>query len=197
MRRTSILLLILALLPSFSWADPILQVNSWATWFTKNPSCTSNCTQTVAVDFLFDPTKLDESGWIIDASTFHTASSGFLGSFSPGIRSDGTIRTDNVELWMVNGLGDEIGLNGFDYYDGPRVGNNTMRWEFWNCRSAACQDAFPGSETYVTAPDATYQASKVTRISVPEPNIFVLLLVAAVACTISQMALYRHTRRTL
>ena len=87
MRRLLIVLGFVAVCSMPTWADSVeYDVNAWAT-FTGTQPCSSNCTETIGVNFLYTPpptvgvTSENFLGTIVPGS-METSSSGFLGTFS-------------------------------------------------------------------------------------------------------------------
>ena len=182
MRR--VLILLLVLLPSLGWAGSIdttaYQVNVSGTWLSTNPSCVSNCTETMSMSFVYDayPGLVNDVYGVIPLSTFQMASSGFLGSFIPPSSTSGLMQVDDFAdgIAFRSSLGDEIDLDHFGF-----LGPNPIRLFIYDCFSAECSDAYPHhipSPAYIDA-----NALTTTVVQVPdEPSGWVLLLISAVAC---------------
>ena len=83
MRRFLIALAIVAVFSTAGWADEILDVNISGT-FVATQLCSSNCTETVAISFEFDPgayPRPASPGYAVPG-TMEISSFGFLDTFS-------------------------------------------------------------------------------------------------------------------
>jgi hypothetical protein len=77
--RVLIVLATLVVCSASTWADSIeLDVSAWAT-FTATQPCSFNCTETIGMDFLYDPPTSFGAGGEIVLGTLSISSSGFLG----------------------------------------------------------------------------------------------------------------------
>jgi hypothetical protein len=177
MRRLLIVFAVVAFCSAPTLADSIeLDVNAWAT-FTATQSCTSNCTETIGVSFLYTPppttniTSENFLGTVVPGS-MEVTSSGFLGSFS----SEGGVTTQGY-TGFTNFLGDEIDLLGFST-TGIQSGINTLDFDLFFCRSEACDNAY-GPDATPMHPNPTSESSVVTRVAVPDGTSFLSLSLVA------------------
>lgn len=184
MRRLLIFLAAIAFFSAPSWADSIdLNVNAWVIISASSSTCFSNCTETLAVNFLYAPPSIQyESGEIVPGS-MSISSSGFLGTFSAG-----PVFSGYIPFWDA-GREDEIDLD-WSFNQGLAIqpGTNTLFFNFWSCESVACGTALGG--TWPTNPDGLPAGitggivgdySIVTPVAVPDGTSFLSLAVATLA----------------
>jgi len=177
MLRLSILTAVLAFCSAPTWADSIeLDVNAWAT-FTATQPCTSNCTETIRVNFLYIPpptvniTPENFLGTVVPG-TMDVSSTGFLGAFSAF--SGGVVNSQGF-VGFSGSSGDEIDLNILSN-NGFQPGINTADFDLFSCESQACQTAFGTADHH---PNPTSQSSLVSRVAVPDGTSFLSLTLAA------------------
>jgi hypothetical protein len=127
MRKVLVLLLALASLPVLCQAQTDVtnyQVDVISDWVETNPSCVSNCTETISMDYEFElnldygnptsPTS-DIYGWY-QGDTFQINSSGFLGSFVLAPHTPEGLwgsygPTVGLSIYFFNRQGDDVGLS--------------------------------------------------------------------------------------
>jgi hypothetical protein len=182
MRRLLIVFAVVAFCSAPIWADSIeLDVNAWAT-FTATQHCSSNCTETIGMNFLYMPpsdfaadpnSEASFTGQIVPGS-MNVSSSGFLGSFSTfstiSISSQGYIP-------IADSMGDDVDLNvPVGTPDGIEPGINTVSFQLFYCESQACQTAFGTQELH---PGPSNGSSVVTRVAVPDGTPFLPLCLSS------------------
>jgi hypothetical protein len=184
MRRLLIVLATLVACSAPTWADSIeLDVNAWAT-FTATQPCSSNCTETIGVNFLYRPPsdfpdtpkyelQQDLVGQIVAGSMDVTAS-GFMGAFN----GNGTFMSTQGYIPFYDSMRDEIDLNVPVGTGGIQTGMNTLSFTLFTCQTAACLNAM--------GPDASHfqfytntESSVVTRVGVPDGDSSPLLMLVA------------------
>jgi hypothetical protein len=177
MRRLLIVTTVLAFCSAPTWADSIeLDVNAWAT-FTATQPCTSNCTETIGVNFLYIPpptlnvTPENFLGTVVPG-TMDVSSSGFLGPFSAYY---GGVVNSQGYVGFSGSSGDEVDLNILSN-NGFQPGINTADFDLFFCESQACQTAFGTADHH---PNPTSQSSVVTSVAVPDGTSFLSLTLAA------------------
>jgi hypothetical protein len=178
MRRLLIVLGVVAFCSVPTWATSVdYDVNAWATYTATQP-CSSNCTETIAVNFLYNPTVAE-----LVPNSLTVDSSGFLGTFSPactgcsgnalylGLFNNGTteFETDEIDL---------------DYNPYPiQPGINTLTFVLWACQTSACTEAYGqswiGASSIAGVGDATSQSSVVTPVAVPDGAPFLPLCMSS------------------
>jgi hypothetical protein len=177
MRRLLIVFAVVAFCSAPIWADSIeLNVNAWAT-FTATQPCSSNCTETIGVNFLVEVPNLTN---YLDAqlvpNSLSVSSSGFLGSFSsPYCTSCYVTLGDYIAFYNGGIYGDEIDLMFAGFVIPPGI--NTVKFDLFTCVSSACQAAYGSAEglhVYTTS-----QSSVVTRVAVPDGTPFLPLSLSA------------------
>lgn len=172
MRRFLIVLAVVAFCTAPTWADSIdLDVVAWATYTATQP-CSSNCTETIGISFLYYGPTLGSLGGIVPG-TLNVSSSGFLGMFS------GNSWVGGYYAPLFNGLGDEIDLvgtcgscsDGDDLQIAPGI--DTLSFWIYSCKSQACDNAYGPDATNLSP---TSQSSVATRVAVPDGDSFPLLM---------------------
>ena len=202
MRRVLVLLLALAFLPTLCRAGSIdvtnYQVDVSGKFVEANPSCVSNCTETISVGYefesnldVFNPTSPTNGiyGWVV-TSTIQVTSSGFLGSFSPASFISGLWAHNGPQYSLgfpfVNSLGDEIDLAN----PGPGLSNTgPATLLIYDCVSTReCANAYPGNpSSYIFANSTT-----ATVVPMPESSpAWQFLLISASACTVGLFVKHR------
>ena len=175
MRRLLVVLAAVAFCSIPTWADNIeYDVNAWAT-FTATQPCSSNCTETIAMNFLYKPPSdflpstnsvLSYTGEIVPGS-MDESSSGFVGSLIAGA----TISTQ-AYVPFSDLMGDEFDLDvpvriGTDQ-DGIQPGFNTLGFELFYCPSEVCQTKMRGPNPIELHPGPTSYFTVVTPVQVPD-----------------------------
>ncbi|MGA9509299.1 MAG: hypothetical protein WBV55_11850 [Candidatus Sulfotelmatobacter sp.] len=176
MRRLLIVVAALAFCSATTWADSIeLDVSAWAT-FTGTQPCSSSCTETIGVNFLYtEPTGGSSTAGIFGTvGPITVSASGFLGTFSP---YPAQVPTQG-EIGFTNFQGDEIDLNGFEPLTGIQEGINTLYFDLFFCRSSACDNAY-GPDATPMHPNPTSESSVATRVAVPDETSFLSLVLTA------------------
>jgi len=180
MSRFVIALAMLAFFSVSVWADGILDVNISGTFIATQP-CSSNCTETVSISFLFDPAKYsyaDVYGYAVPGTTSIWAS-GFLGSFdSLSYRgSNGYINLSMGYTPFLDTGGDELDIRFSVNPPFFPVGVDTIRMEFYGIHTnPAYLDAF-GPNCCV---DPAYYTSTVTPVAVPDETSFLSLALTSI-----------------
>ena len=182
MRRLLVVLATLVVCSAPTWADSIeLDVNAWAT-FTATQPCSSNCTETIATNFLYMPpsdfaadpnSEASFTGQIVPGS-MNVSSSGFLGSFSTPlgdpISGQGYIPFFNKATFPLDEIDLQVPLAAeFDGVDGIQPGVNTVGFDLFYCLSQVCQAAFGTQQLH---PGPSSESSVVTRVAVPDGTPF-------------------------
>lgn len=175
-KRLLVLIAVLACSSAPSWADSIeLDVNAWGTYTATQP-CSSNCTETIAMSFLYDTPSVDYPEGEMVPGSFQMSSSGFLGTFSG----------PSNQRWMgdympsFNGLGDEIDLYSFaanEFSIAPGV--NTVGFFIYSCQSEICANAFGQTWTADGPGFTSDESSIVTPVQVPDGDSVPWLMVTA------------------
>ena len=184
MRRVLFTVLVLAFLSALGWADNVdlshpYHVYVSGTWNSHDPSCASNCTETVTLNFVYYPNLLTYPyGAFFDSGTFQMTSSGFLGAFDGSPFTGSGFRPVYIgadDAWAFrNSSGDEIDLdhNGF-------IGPFPIRMYIYDCFSDACRSAFPGNPPSSAYIEATQLTATVTPVSDGDDHINWILIVAS------------------
>ncbi|MGA9507236.1 MAG: hypothetical protein WBV55_01185 [Candidatus Sulfotelmatobacter sp.] len=176
MRRLLIVIAVLAFCSALTWADTIeLDVNAWAT-FTATQPCSSNCTETIGVNFLVDLPNHGNTQLV--PNSVSVSSSGFLGSFSsPYCTSCSPILGDYIAFYNNGIFGDEIDLMFAGFVIPPGI--NTLSFDLFTCVSSACQAAYGSNYPYALHPNPTIESSVVTAVAVPDGTSFLSLALSA------------------
>jgi len=178
----AVLLLSLVVLCSAPvWADSIanvVDINATATFV--GTQC-SSCIETITMNLIY--TQPQPGGSSPGASAFGqidsatVSSSGFLGIFStypgtvPWIPGQGYFP-------VTNGLSDEIDIYGFGIGAPMPLGIDTMNFDLFYCRSAACDAAYGLNSTQLH-PTPITEYSSVTARQVPDGDSSLLLMLVA------------------
>lgn len=178
MRRLSIVLAAVAFCTAPTWADSIeLNVNAWATITVLQPGCSSNCTETIGVSFLYNTPSITYSAGQIVPGSLEVSSSGFLGSFS----GSGYWYGANYSP-LLNSFGDEIDLypENTGLSNGIQPGINTVGFLIYSCQSQLCENTFGATWIidYSSGPINPYtitQASIAVPVAVPDGTSFLSL----------------------
>lgn len=181
MRRLLIIFVVVMFCSASGWADSTeLDVSAWAT-FTATQPCSSNCTETIGMDFLYDPPTLQTGKGGIVPGTLSVSSSGFLGMLSsPGWGYYYAPLFDGLS--HEGAYGDEIDLVGTCSFcaDALQIapGINTLSFSVYSCGSAACYAAFgpDATGTYITP---TSEFTVATPVHVPDGDSYLLLSLSA------------------
>jgi len=197
MRKLYIAAAILAFWSTCAWANSILDEVTISGTFVATQPCTTNCTESVFIDFDFDP-----AAYPVGPSTFGYAvpgslsvfGSGFLGTFS-SLSYQGQSGYINLGMGYMPFLdsgGDELDIrfpvNSSLFFP---LGVDTIRMEFFSGapESAAYRDAFGG--TCCVQP--TYYQSTVKPLEVPEYGSEGMAFVSAVVLA---AAFWRRKKRS-
>lgn len=184
MRKLYITAAFLAFFSVSAWANNILDEVTISGTFVATQPCTFNCTESVSIDFNFDPEQYpvgtSSYGYAVPGS-LSILGSGFLGSFS-SLTYQGQSGYINLGMGYMPFLdrgGDELDIrfpvNSSLFFP---LGEDTIRMEFFSGapESAAYRQAF-GSNCCV---QPTYYTSTVKPLEVPEYGSTGMLLVSAV-----------------
>ena|ERR1017187_1826779 len=203
-----VFILLLAFLPTLCRATQIdvtnYQIDVTGNWVETNPSCVSNCTETININYefesnldVFNPTATTNGiyGWIV-ASTMQVTSSGFLGdSFAaPSFVPPGGLWADygpqlSLGFPFFNSQRDEVDLGN----PGPGLSNTgPATLLIYNCPySDDCINAYPPS---LGEPPFDIIANNTTATVVQVPafdSAWELLLISAIACTVGLFVKHR------
>lgn len=176
MRRLLIVTMVLAFCSAPTWADSVVvDVNAWAT-FTATQPCSSNCIETIGVSFLYTQPVGQNAGIVNDLMI---SSSGFLGTFS-AISGDSPSSQGYFPFFdaPLDTQYDEIDLTGFDPLTRIRTGIDTMGFDLFFCRTAACDNAY-GPDATPLHPNPTSESSVVTPVTIPDGDSSPLLMLVA------------------
>jgi hypothetical protein len=198
MQRFVLMFCAVVVLCCSGWADKLTvdHVTVSGT-ITATQPCSSNCTETISLNFLFVPGYEDPFfttyGYILPGS-FNETYSGFLGSASVVGGGDFHI-VEGFGYWYICcGAGTEVDLVwGFET---PDIFNpaNPVGLSFYACNVQACQDALGARWTiheigyYPEEPplgDGLTGTVVITETTVAEPTSLLMLVVGlnAIACT--------------
>lgn len=200
MSRVLVLLFALAFLPTLCRAQVDVanyQIDVTGEWISTNPSCGSNCTETMNMDFVYernlDPSSGTTSpfGWI-DLNTFQVDSSGFLGQFSFLPRFN---PVNSPGLWAIYGISAtdlpvfNSALDEVDLHDQTFFGPVPTSLILYSCPySNNCANAYPGQ--YPADISANTTTTKIVAMPESDPT-WQLLLVLAMVFAISLLVKHR------
>ena len=196
MRKLYIAAAILAFWSTCAWANSILDEVTISGTFVATQPCTTNCTESVFIDFDFDPAAYpfgtSTYGYAVPG-TLTASGSGFLGSFSSAVYQgeSGFISFDGAFMPFFDSGGDELDIrfpvNAPDRFP---LGVDTISMEFYGTNhSAAYVNAFGG--TCCVQP--TYYQSTVKPLEVPEYGSEGMAFVSAVVLA---AAFWRRKKRS-
>ena len=178
MRRSLIVLVVVAFCTAPTWADSIeLDVNAWATFTAPSSTCHSNCSEKIDVSFLYQTPSIVNPFGALVPGTLDVSASGSLGSFNTFCAGCGFY---GYYMGFFDFKGDEIDLDFGGFKIKPGI--DTLSFYMWSCESLICGSDYGQKWTGLdSAGEPATQGSSVRAVAVPDETSFLSLGLTAFA----------------